>query len=518
MRLNTKFSKRHLVLLCLTALSGCQSLPPPSDAQMREQMAMKPEQIMAQLAPKTQKTLELGPKIERQSNDTLDKQRRSFIDESYRTEDGNWKSFNTSLNFVDVDIREVAQALTKVSGVNILVGDEVDATVTVKIDNVPWDKALDNILRIKGLSKSIDPEANIIRIQRPETLLARDEFERKRLEELAKQVAAKRIISKQVTEIFRLYYTKPQRLKAQLEQIFGGAALGAAAARVPGSMIEITTDERTNSIVVKGTIPEMELASKLISKMDVRTQEVLIEAFVVEAGDNWQSELGTRLGLFNQAANGVSTVAGTSGGPVTSAQNLTLGGAANSAGTLFNGAVAGAPFGLGYLYSTSTTALKVELSAMENLDLLKIVSNPHVFTMDNEEAIVIDGTQIPYPVAGVGPNQITYEFKDAALKLTVTPTIVGDGNIYLSMVVNKDSPDYTTNPPAIQKREVRSKLLIKDGTIAVVGGIYDQTKNNNVMKVPVLGDIPIIGSLFRYTKKADKNRELLIFIAPKMLN
>jgi type IV pilus assembly protein PilQ len=252
--------------------------------------------------------------------------------------------------------------------------------------------------------------------------------------------------------------------------------------------------------------------------MDVRTQEVLIEAFVVEAGDNWQSELGTRLGLFTQAANGVSTVAGTSGGPVTSAQNLTLGGAANSAGTLFNGAVAGAPFGLGYLYSTSTTALKVELSAMENLDLLKIVSNPHVFTMDNEEAIVIDGTQIPYPVAGVGPNQITYEFKDAALKLTVTPTIVGDGNIYLSMVVNKDSPDYTTNPPAIQKREVRSKLLIKDGTIAVVGGIYDQTKNNNVMKVPILGDIPLIGSLFRYTKKADKNRELLIFIAPKMLN
>jgi len=155
---------------------------------------------------------------------------------------------------------------------------------------------------------------------------------------------------------------------------------------------------------------------------------------------------------------------------------------------------------------------------MENLDLLKVVSNPHVFTMDNEEAIVIDGTQIPYPVPGVGTNQITYEFKDAALKLTVTPSIVGDGNIYLNMVVNKDSPDYSTNPPAIQKREVRSKLLIKDGTVAVVGGIYATQNDNNVSKVPILGDIPLIGALFRYTKKQDQKRELLVFIAPRMLN
>jgi type IV pilus assembly protein PilQ len=307
-------------------------------------------------------------------------------------------------------------------------------------------------------------------------------------------------------------------LKAQLEAIFGGNRTvgGEGAARPAGGIVEVTTDDRTNSVVVKGTVAELDLTSKLINKLDVRTQEVLIEAFVVEASDNWQRALGTRLGYFGQSAgNTTQTAGGIAGGPINSAANVGLG---TDSGSLFNGSVAGAPFGIGYLFNTSASALKVELTAMENIDLLKVVSNPHVFTMDNEEAIVIDGTQIPYPVPGVGTNQITYEFKDAALKLTVTPSIVGDGNIFLNMVVNKDSPDYSTNPPAIQKREVRSKLLIKDGTVAVVGGIYATNNDNNVAKVPLLGDIPVIGSLFRYTKKQDQKRELLVFIAPRMLN
>jgi type IV pilus assembly protein PilQ len=503
----------YLIVLPLI-LAGCQSigqLPPQSDAVMRQQMGLDPAQIMAELAPKTQQTLELGPKIERKPTEQLDQIRRNFINQSQRSEDGQWKSFNVNLNFVDVDIRELAQAMTQVSGVNILVGDEVDGTVTVKINNVPWDKALDNILRIKGLSKSVDPGSNIIRIQKPETVLARDEFERKRLEEVSKQIAAKRLVSTQVTEIFRLYYTKPGIVKKQLEAIFGGntGAAGAATVRPAGGIIEITTDERINSIIVKGTQGEMELAAKLISKLDIRTQEVLIEAFIVEADDDWQYELGARFGYKNSAGNGTST------NPL-SAVGGTVGDAANA--NIFSRPVVGAPFGLGYLFQTTASQLKVELTAMEKLSLVKIVSNPHVFTMDNEEAVVIDGVQIPYPVPGVGTNQITYEFKDAALKLTATPSIVGDGNLFLNMIVNKDSPNYSTTPPSINKREVRSKLLIQDGTIAVIGGIYDQTKENTVEKVPLLGSIPLLGSLFSYTKKADKKTQLLVFIAPKILN
>ncbi|MBJ7380701.1 MAG: type IV pilus secretin PilQ [Polynucleobacter sp.] len=507
-------------LLLSLALVGCQSdgsLPPASNAQMRKEMVLDPDKIMNELAPKTQKTLDIGPKIDRKPNEQLDLQRRNYIDESQRSENGKWQSFNVTLNFVDVDIRELAQAMSQTFGVNILVGDEVEGTVTVKISNVPWDSALDNILRIKGLSKSVDSESGIIRIQKPETVLARDEFERKRLEELTKQLAAKRIISTQYTEIFRLYYTKPAKVKSQLEAIFGGATVGGApVVRTPGSIIEITTDDRINSIIIKGTKSEMELAAKLISKLDIRTQEVLIEAFIVEASDNWQFELGTRLGAFQNSGN--NTVGGVGvPGPNNSAGNLALG---TPAGSVFNQPVTGLanPFGLGYLFQTSATALKLELTALEQLDLVKIVSNPHVFTMDNEEAIVIDGVQIPYPVPGVGTNQITYEFKDAALKLTVTPSVVGDGNIFLNMVVNKDSPNYSTSPPSINKREVRSKLLLKDGTIAVIGGIYDQTQQDQVIKVPLLGDIPFLGALFRYTKKVNNKTQLLVFIAPKVVN
>ena len=509
-------------LLALVGLTACMSdgtTFPPSDAQIREKMVLDPQQIMNDLAPKTQKTLDIGPKIDKKPNAELDAQRRHFINESQRTEDGRWKSFNVTLNFVDVDIRELAQAMTQVSGVNILVGDEVEGTVTVKITNVPWDKALDNILRIKGLSKSVDSEAGIFRIQKPETVLARDEFERKRLEEVSKQLAAKRIISTQYTEIFRLYYTKPARVKAQLEAIFGGTgAGGAAATRPPGGIIEITTDERINSVIIKGTKSEMELAAKLISKLDIRTQEVLIEAFVVEASDNWQKELGVRLGAYSNINSGPTSIGGVGvAGPNNAASNLALG---TPAGSVFNQPVNSLanPFGLGYLYQTSASALKVELTALEQLDVMKVISNPHVFTMDNEEAVVIDGVQIPYPVPGVGTNQITYEFKDAALKLTVTPSVVGDGNLYLNMIVNKDSPNYTTQPPSINKREVRSKLLLKDGTIAVIGGIYDQTQENKTIKVPLLGDIPYLGYLFRYNYKQDNKTQLLVFIAPKVLN
>ena len=507
--------RNHRILLILlpivlTACQSLQNLNPQTDAQRRQQMGLDPAQIMNDLAPKTQQTLELGPKIDRKPTDQLDKNRRNFINQSQRTEDGQWKSFNVNLNFTDVDIRELAQAMTQISGVNILVGDEVEGTVTVKINNVPWDKALDNILRIKGLSKSVDPGANIIRIQKPETLLARDEFERKRLEEISRQIAAKRIISTQNTEIFRLYYTKPAIVKKQLEAIFGGNAVGGtAAARPPGGIVEITTDDRINSIIVKGTQSEVELVARLISKLDIRTQEVLIEAFIVEASDDWQFELGSRFGYRNTLNKGgpgspSSTVSGTAGDPLDA--------------NIFNRAVVGAPFGMGYLFQTTSSQLKVELTALEKLSLVKIISNPHVFTMDNEEAVVIDGVQIPYPVPGVGTNQITYEFKDAALKLTATPSIVGDGNLFLNMIVNKDSPNYSTTPPSINKREVRSKLLIQDGTIAVIGGIYDQTKENTVEKVPVLGNIPGLGTLFSYTKKADKKTQLLVFIAPKILN
>jgi len=507
---------RFLFILALAfSLASCSLTK--TNQQIRTEMAYEPEEVKQQLAPVADRTLTFGPTIADKSTKETQLNRRTFINKTVRNEVGNFKTFNVTLNFVDVDIRELAQALTQISGVNILVGDEVDGNVTIKISNVPWDKALDNILNVKGLAKSVDSDANIIRIHKPETILARDEFERKRAEEVVKQLAAKRIVSTQTTEIFKLYYAKPLKIKAELEAIFGGTT-APGAIRPPGSIIEITVDERLNSIILKGTASEIELATKLIANLDVRTRQVLIEAFVVEASDTFQQELGARLGFNNVSpfgTNSSTTIGGIIGGAATSSAPIALGNAIGSASnTPANAALAG----IGFLYNTSTASLKVELTALEKLGITKVVSNPKIFTMDNEEAIVIDGTQIPYPVAGVGANQITYEFKDAALKLTVTPTIIGDGNVFLNLIVTKDSPDYTTNPPAITKREVRNKLLMQDGTIAVIGGIFTNTKANNVEKTPFLGDIPILGILFRKNATQDERRELLVYVSTRVLN
>lgn len=510
--------KRIHFLWVVLLLSGCQTIldQTRTNDQIRRDMAIEPEEVKEQLAPTADRTASLGPTIKKSKDKQLEGNRRTYIDQMTISSDGNWKPFNVSLNFVDVDIRELAQAMSQISGVNILVGDDVDGVVTVKVNNVPWDKALDNILNVKGLAKSVDAEGNIIRIHKPETITTRDEFQRKRVEELTKQYAAKRIISTQVTEIFKLYYAKPLKLKSELEAIFGGSAVQGAA-RIPGSIIEITVDERLNSLIVKGTRQEIELVSKLVSRLDVRTRQVLIEAFVVEAADNFQQELGARLGYYNKNFNSsaASTYSGLAGGAASAENPLTLG---TSTGSVSNTPVANPLAGIGFLYNTPVMALKAEITAMEKLGITKIVSNPKIFTMDNEEGVVIDGTQIPYPVPGVGTNQITYEFKDAALKLNVTPTIIGDGNVFLNLVVQKDSPDYTTNPPAITKREVRNRLIMEDNTIAVVGGIYTNTKSNTVDKTPWLADIPLLGMLFRMNAKKEERRELLVYISVKVLN
>jgi len=507
----------HILLLCaVLLLSACQSLLDltRTNDQIRKDMAYEPEEVKQQITPTADRTAALGPAIKKSKDKQLEQSRRTYIDQMTISSDGNWKSFNVSLNFVDVDIRELAQAMSQISGVNILVGDDVDGIVTVKVNNVPWDKALDNILNVKGWAKTIDAEGNIIRIHKPETITTRDEFQRKRVEDLTKQYAAKRIISTQVTEIFKLYYAKPLKLKSELETIFGGTQ---GTTRIPGSVIEITVDERLNSLVVKGTRQEMELVSKLVSQLDVRTRQVLIEAFVVEANDGFQQELGARLGYHNKNSdsNAGWNWSGLAGGAASADSPMTLG---TAPGSVSNTAVTNPLAGIGFLYNTSVMALKTEITAMEKLGITKIISNPKIFTMDNEEGVVIDGTQIPYPVAGAGTNQITYEFKDAALKLNVTPTIIGDGNVFLNLIVQKDSPNYTTNPPAIYKREIRNRLIMEDNTIAVVGGIYTNTKTNNVDKTPWLADIPLLGMLFRTNAQKEDRRELLVYIAIKVLN
>lgn len=510
--------------LCLTVLllGGCATDKiVRSNETMRTAIKSAPAQIKAEMQPRIEESKTLGPVVKETPPEELRKNQRTLIgttglESDIQTALGEpGKTFVVTVNFVNTDMRNVAKLFSEVTGANVIVGEEVKSLVTAKLRNAPWDVALDGILKMYGLAWHHDRRNNLIRIHSQETLDKRMEADRKRIEDVRKTAEGKLALQTRQTEIFRLYYTKPAKLKDEIQAIF--KATGQTTPPV-----EAIVDERTNSLIVKGTREEMDLVAKLVEKLDIRTRQILIEAFIVEALDNFQEEFGARTGIMKQASNWgqTGTVGGTMGTTAAGTAANVSGDMtfATNSGLVSNVATPTAGLGsLGVMLQGTSAALKVELTALEKLGLSKIVSNPRLFTMDNEEATITDGVQIAYPVAGTGAGQITYEFKDAALKLVVTPSIVGDGNIQLAVTVNKDTPVYTTTPPGIDKREIKSKLLIKDGAIAVIGGIYTQTKADNTNKVPGLGDIPVIGGLFRNNQQLDQRRELLIFLSPSII-
>lgn len=527
-----------LVLLGLSACSTQKNMR--SNEEMRAGMKTDPEQIKEELKPRIEESKKQGPLVQETLPETLKSQRRELVNQlpgvgPERVEElasAADRSAYINVNLVDADLRQVAQMFTEVSGINFVVSSEVNVLVTVRLKNVLWDSALDNILKMHGLGRVHDRRGNVIRIHKQETLVAREEFDRKRAEDLRRAADAQRMIESMDTEIFRLFYTKPDKIKATLDasmnppataSVGGAAAAGAGAATPPVAGPTTVVDMRTNSIIVKGTRRELDAIARLIERLDTRTRQILVEAFIVEVSDDFSEEFGARLGYMKQRVGDTRTMTA-GGGLGTSAagtaanvpSDMTF--ATNSG--LVSNLAAGTPLGsLGVLLGSvnGSWALKAELSAMEKLGLSKIISNPRIFTMDNEEASITDGKQVPYPVAGTGANQVTYEFKDAALKLTVTPSIVGDGNILLNVLVAKDTPDLTTTPPAINKKEVKSKMLVKDGSIAVIGGIYSQDQTDSTDKVPGLGNIPGLGILFRHNTTKKKRTELLIFLSPSVI-
>ena len=245
----------------------------------------------------------------------------------------------------------------------------------------------------------------------------------------------------------------------------------------------------------------------------------MIEAFVVEAGSDFDKELGARVGARYDRSNvtvpGIIgenpdiAIGGITGGAATS---LTLGG---TTGSISNQAAAGAAGSLGMLVDFNTLDLQVELTALESMGISKIISNPKVFTLNNETAVITQGVEIPYETTSAEGTET--EFKEAALKLEVTPTIIGDGNIIMDVQINKDSANTSLSNPPISKTEISTKLLVQNKTIVVIGGIYKETLSDSVSKTPLLSDVPVIGNLFKKVKKGEDLDRLLIFIAPRIL-
>jgi len=520
-----KLNNIFFVSLLVVLLSSCHATK-----EVKKESLIDSQSFISERKDSINRTVALGPRIKVDLNrekEIRNNERRQINKEERRNyinvADGDETLFPVTINFENVSIQDMAVMFSEITGKNILVGDEVDGRVTAKLNNVPWDRALDSVLKIKKLAKHVDEKANIIRIHKQDVLVAQEEFDRKRIEDLQKTREAQRAIEPIYTDIFRLYYTKAQNVKSEIQSVMGaGSSDGGDQGSGSGTskQVQITIDERLNSLIIQATKSELDLISRLIKEVDVRTKQILIEAFIVEATDDFSKELGAKFGLDatdlgNIGGNSRYAVkgAGVAGSQAETAGTLTLG---DTTGLISNTGVTGALGGIGFILGTTATNLKLELSASEKEGVTKVLSNPRVFTLDNEEAVIIQGEEIPYKTEAEGGGT-DIEFKEAGVKLTVTPSIVGDGNIILSVKVEKKTAKNDEANPPITTREITTKLLIQDNTIVVIGGVFTQETVDTTNKVPFFGDIPILGKLFQYKKDSDVRKELLVFLAPRII-
>ena len=505
------------LLVALFFLSNCTSTGQFKKAKpFKHNTPLIKENIKKSGQSEIAKTLEMGPKPVFGDTTNLNKRKKIssqssrnylIIPDSYT----NLKQ-RVSLKFQNLDFKETMKLMAKIGEINILVGDEVAGAISAELVDVPWDKAFQALLDMKNYASDIDVDSNLIRIHSPENLTEQENYKSQRAQAVKKKIEVEDSVEPIFSEIFRLYYISPAQAKKTISELFtAGSGEGSY---VP---IQITEEVTTRSIIVRGKEKDLDVVDKVIKEIDVRTKQVLIEAFIVEANSDFERALGVRLGgYYSNKGRIAGGVAGTSSGSATlnTAEAAALGASKDA---ITNFPVSSATSGIGLLRRTTTGVLKAEITALESMGLGKTISNPKIFTLDNQTATITQGEEIPYQTTSEGTTSTS--FKEAALKLTVTPSIIGDGNVLLQIQVNNDTPNRTTgsDEPPINKMEIVTKLLIADGDIVVIGGIKKNVIANSKQQTPGLGDMPVIGNLFKGKKKVDNLDELLIFIAPKVL-
>jgi len=421
-----------------------------------------------------------------------------------------------SLNFQDIEVRAILQILADFTGLNIVVSDSVKGNLTLRLQNVPWDQALDIILRTKGLA--MRQNGNVIFIAPTEEIAAREKLDLESRKTVQELVPLR-------TEIIQVNYAKAAELAALLKQA------GEKGQSMLSARGDVVFDERTNSLIVKDVPDKLGEIRDLVTKLDVPTRQVMIDSRVVIASDDFSRDLGVRFGVtgVNQGGSTVNTLSGSLQGTNTMVNS--------AVDNLIN---TGQPFpvtvpdldqrlGVNFPVAGPRLAMSIlgadylvdlELSALQVEGKGEIISNPRVVTADLKKATVLQGRQIPY--ATVSQQGTNVEFKDAFLKLEVTPQITPDDRVRMNLKVSKDEQGATvstaTGPQvSIDKREIETEVMVNNGETVVLGGVFEQTKRDDVSKVPLLGDIPLLGYLFRTTGKSDTKRELLIFVTPQIL-
>ena len=514
MKLIIKISSLFFIVLFF---AGCETTKPTVNVH-GEKPLIDTSKVISDGKKQIEKKVKDGPKPIENSSNTKTK-RKTITTQNVKNyvsipEDFTNLKQKISINFQGLDFSYVMSLMAELGNINILVGDEVSGTVTAKIDNVSWDTAFQTILDMKTLVADINATDGIIRVHTPEKLTEQETAKSARAEVLKKKIELEESVEPILAEIFRLYYISPAQAKTTLEDLF--ASQGEEGAAVMNNL-KITVEDTTRSIIVRGQKEDLDVIDAVIKEIDVKTKQVLIEAFIVDVTSTFAKALGSRIGAMTKKGSGdtsSTTISGTIGGAATTSTGVTLGAAA---GTVTNNSITGATSGIGIIKMMGADVLKIELEALQSLGLNEILSSPSVFTLNNQEATITQGDQIPYQTTSDGTT--TTEFKEAALSLTVTPSIIGDGNVLLDIQVNNDAPKTIAgaDEPGISTNEIKTKLLVTDGDIVVIGGIKKNTKNNTNTKTPGISDVPVVGNLFKGKNKTDELKELLIFIAPRVI-
>ncbi|HGM1981753.1 TPA: type IV pilus secretin PilQ [Neisseria gonorrhoeae] len=413
-----------------------------------------------------------------------------------------------SLDFQDVEIRTILQILAKESGMNIVASDSVSGKMTLSLKDVPWDQALDLVMQARNLD--MRQQGNIVNIAPRDELLAKD----KAFLQAEKDIAD---LGALYSQNFQLKYKNVEEFRSIL-RLDNADTTGNRNTLVSGRG-SVLIDPATNTLIVTDTRSVIEKFRKLIDELDVPAQQVMIEARIVEAADGFSRDLGVKFGatgrkkLKNEtSAFGWGVNSGFGGGDKWEAQtkiNLPVAAAANS---------------ISLVRAISSGALNLELSASESLSKTKTLANPRVLTQNRKEAKIESGYEIPFTIttASGGGNSTNTELKKAVLGLTVTPNITPDGQIIMTVKINKDSPAQCASGNntilCISTKSLNTQAMVENGGTLIVGGIYEENNGNTLTKVPLLGDIPVIGNLFKTRGKKTDRRELLIFITPRIID
>lgn len=428
-------------------------------------------------------------------------------DTSKLTQGTGYNGEKLSLNFQNIEIRSLLQVIADFTNFNVVTSDTVTGSVTLRLKDVPWDQALDIILQAKGLG--MRKTGNVLLIAPKDELAAKDKQELESRNALQSLEAVR-------TQSFQINYAKASDIAAQLT----ASGSGQNTARILSARGSVISEPRTNQLFVTDIPSKLEQVQNLLAKLDIAVRQVLIEARIVEASDTFGRSLGVRLGGGLIGATGALSKGNT---------NVTLGTnygatAADTTGNFVNFPAStlgvannAASFAVSIFNASANRFLNLELSALEADGKGKIVSSPRVVTADQTKALIEQGTEFPYQTA-TSSGATSLAFRKANLKLEVTPQITPEGNIILDLDVNKDSRGETTAAGiAIDTKHIKTQVLVENGGTVVIGGIFTLEETNNETKVPLLGDVPYLGNLFKSRERTSKKQEMLVFITPKMI-